>query len=386
VSETAIKLLMLEDDFQVAELVQAMLARSNAPAFAVTHVTTLAAALEKLKADHFDVVLADLTVPDSDGVNTFVALSTNAPAVPTVVLTGHEDLDLEAQILQAGAQDYLVKSHLDVHLLTKTLRCAVQRRRTRLTPAKGGRIIGFVGVKGGVGTTTVAINVAHALLGQSKSVIAAEMLPCFGTFGLELGLEPVQDLASLLEMSASTFNMQELKKSLITTSAGLRVLFSPQRIMDFKEIQADQAEIILQGLSQLADYTIVDLPPRPSGATMAAVRVCNYIGLVLEREMLSVLLARRTLEMLRGWGAAGSRVGAVIVSQVALDMPLDLREISRQLDCAILGAVPPAAEAINRARRMGSPLVVAAPENAAAVGLTEIAQRLAAETITGLRL
>ncbi|MBI5393678.1 MAG: response regulator [Verrucomicrobia bacterium] len=384
--ENAIKVLMLEDDFQIAELVQAILNRPQSPAFEVSHVATLAAAVQKLQAERCDVILADLTLPDSDGLATFQALDHTASGVPIVVLTGHEDLELETKILSAGAQDYLVKSHLDPRVLGKTLRCAVQRQRVQQPQAKEGRIIGFIGAKGGAGTTTVAVNVAHVLSRQGKNIIAAELRPYFGTFSIELGQEPAQDLGGLLGLSSSMISAQELRKRLVHSPSGLRVLFSPQRIVDFKEIEAEQADAILQGLSHMADYTIVDLPPQPTAACIAALKDCHYIVLVVAREPVSVQSAKRFLEHLKKSGVTVSQLAAVIVSHAPIDAPMELRHITTQLGCAILGAVPPATEALSRAQRAGAPLVVADPDNAAAVALAEIAARLSAESITPLRL
>lgn len=384
--ENAIKVLMLEDDYQIAELVQAILNRPQTPPFAVSHVPTLAAAVQKLQNERCDVVLADLTLPDSDGLGTFQTLARTAPGVPIVVLTGHEDVDLETQVLSAGAQDYLVKSHLDPRVLGKTLRCALQRQRAQPAQSKAGRIIGFIGAKGGVGATTVSVSVAHALTRQGKNVIAAELRPYFGTFAIEFGQEPAQDISSLLELSSPMISTQELRKRLVQSPSGLRVLFSPQKIVDFKEIEAEQADAILQGLSHIADYTIVDLPPQPTNACIAALKDCNYVGLVVAREPASVRLARRFLEHLKSAGVTASQIAAVVVSHAPLDSPMELRAITQQLGIGILAVVPPAAEALNRAHRMGTPLVLADPDSPASAALTELATRLSAETITMLSL
>lgn len=382
--ENAIKVLMLEDDLQIAELVQAILNRPQTPPFDVSHALTLAAAVQKLQSDRYDVVLADLTLPDSDGLATFQSLARAVPGVPIVVLTGHEDLDLESQILSAGAQDYLVKSHLDPRVLGKTLRCALQRQRAQPSQLKAGRVIGFIGAKGGVGTTTVAVNVASTLSRQGKNVIATELRPYLGTFSVELGHDPAQDLGGLLELSSPMINAEELRKRLVQASPGLRVLFSPQKIVDFKEIGAEQAEAILVGLSHLAEYVIVDMPPQPSAACTAALKNCNYVGLVVAREPSSVRLAKRFLEHLKSSGVTSSQIAAVVVSHAPLDSPMELRAVTTQLGCGILAVIPPAAEALNRAHRMVTPLVLADPESHASVAFTELATRLSADAITPL--
>jgi MinD-like ATPase involved in chromosome partitioning or flagellar assembly len=167
--------------------------------------------------------------------------------------------------------------------------------------------------------------------------------------------------------------------------SGLRVLYSPQKIVDFKEIEAEQADAILQGLCRMADYTIVDLPPIPTEACIAAIKNCNYVGLVVAREPSSVRAGKRFLDHLQSCGVSASQVMAIVVSHAPLDSPLELRAVANQLGCSVLATVPPAPEALNRAHRMGTPLVIADPENPASVALTELAEKLAAENVTALR-
>jgi signal transduction histidine kinase/HPt (histidine-containing phosphotransfer) domain-containing protein len=125
-----IRVLLLEDDPADARLVGQMLRRVKTPPFEVTVAGRLAQALGHLadRAKAFDVVLADLGVPDSAGIATLDALTQAAPSLPVVVLTGNDDDAIALEALKRGAQDYLVKGLGDAFILSRVVRYAIERK------------------------------------------------------------------------------------------------------------------------------------------------------------------------------------------------------------------------------------------------------------------
>ncbi|HAL57817.1 MAG TPA: hypothetical protein DCP63_15460 [Bacteroidetes bacterium] len=128
----AIKVLLVEDDPLQARLVRRFLRSPSPQSFEVEHAESLAAAVQKLITWSAEVVLLDLTLPDSSGANTFLRIQTQFPALPIVVLTGLNDEELGVQLVQAGAQDYLMKDMASGLLLSRTLRYAIERKRAFL--------------------------------------------------------------------------------------------------------------------------------------------------------------------------------------------------------------------------------------------------------------
>lgn len=125
-----IRVLLLEDDPADARLVVQMLRRVKTTQFEVTVVGRLAQAVERLsdRISSFDVVLADLGVPDSSGIATLDALTQAAPSLPVVVLTGNDDDAIALESLKRGAQDYLVKGLGDAFILSRVVRYAIERK------------------------------------------------------------------------------------------------------------------------------------------------------------------------------------------------------------------------------------------------------------------
>ncbi len=127
-----IKVLAIEDSDVHVHLIRGMLASAKGAAFAVEVFHCLSAGLERLVEGRIDVILLDLTLPDSQGVESCRRVASEAPALPIVVLTGVDDEEVSIAALKCGAQDYLVKGQIDSQLLSRSLRYAIERKRGEL--------------------------------------------------------------------------------------------------------------------------------------------------------------------------------------------------------------------------------------------------------------
>ena len=125
-SEGLIRVLLVEDNAADALLVREELARAVGVVFQVQHAVLLQRALDLLPSQNFDVVLLDLSLPDSDGLDTFGRLQQVASDLPVLVLSHRADEDLALKSVQAGAQDYLVKGQ-SAGLLVRAIRHAIER-------------------------------------------------------------------------------------------------------------------------------------------------------------------------------------------------------------------------------------------------------------------
>ena len=122
-----ITVLLLEDDPEDYHLLRNSV-RNQKRQFVIDWVQTLAEAIEKLDRRAFDVVLTDLSVPDSQGMETVTRIRSHSGSAPIIVLTGTDDENMENDILSVGAQDYLVKGELVGRAVTRSILHAVQRQ------------------------------------------------------------------------------------------------------------------------------------------------------------------------------------------------------------------------------------------------------------------
>src|SRR5918997_796041 len=124
-----IKILLVEDNPGDALLVRVLLEEAGTDRFDVKDVGRLGEAIERLAEEDFSVVLLDLSLPDSQGLDTVEQVRTAAPRAPIVVLSGLDDEETALQALQSGAQDYLVKGQGDGNLIARAIRYAIERKR-----------------------------------------------------------------------------------------------------------------------------------------------------------------------------------------------------------------------------------------------------------------
>jgi len=127
---SSVKILLIEDNLAEARLLQEVLKGSTFKQFSLMHVQRLREALELLNQDCFDVILLDLSLPDSQGLASLAPLINRAPSIPIVVLTNTNDDELAIEAVRQGAQDYLVKRHISREVLVRSVSYAIERKQT----------------------------------------------------------------------------------------------------------------------------------------------------------------------------------------------------------------------------------------------------------------
>src|SRR5438876_5381532 len=175
-------ILLIEDSPDYAELVQKWLSPRGETVFALNWTDSLAIGLNRLSQRGVDLVLLDLGLPDSEGLETFARTRADGHNVPLIILSAGDSEPLALQMIQDGADDYLLKSTCTRDLLVKAVRYAlVRHKQTARSAAEASssvktNVIGVMGAKGGVGTTTVACSLAAELRHQTgKKVLLADL-------------------------------------------------------------------------------------------------------------------------------------------------------------------------------------------------------------------
>jgi two-component system, cell cycle response regulator len=137
-AEQTIRVLLVEDSPTDAAIALEALeqGRKRGQSFAVRHVKRLDEALKSLRSNEFDVVVLDLDLPDSHGLDTLHEVRRAVPEMPIVVCSGLENEDAAIAALQEGAQDYLVKGRATSWITRRTIRLAIERKRTGGPPGE----------------------------------------------------------------------------------------------------------------------------------------------------------------------------------------------------------------------------------------------------------
>lgn len=352
-------------------------------------VERVATALARIAGGGVNVVILDESsskTPEIEILDNLLTLRSAAPQTPIIVVCDAIQDGLVMRAIRAGTADYLARERC-VTDLCPMVYSALERGHAQTespiqrTPEarKRARIVTLLGGKGGVGTTTVALNLATALA-QTKSVILAELQPAFGTLSQYFHPHPgVRNLAQLLKVDPSAICPVEAAECLwrYKNVPGLDMIFGPGTFEQCREIGRDHARAIPRALSALADYVVLDLPASLSEANRAILEDSDLAVLVIERDPFSMEAGKRMVESIRNWNSAPPLAGSVIVNRTALATPTVLAEIEMQLAMPILAVIPPAPDLCIAAQKAGAPLVVFDPDSLGARSLTALAEKIA---------
>jgi two-component system, NarL family, sensor histidine kinase UhpB len=128
-SEEVIKILFVEDNPGDVVIIKEMLKEIDDIHFEVTTADNLKEGINHLINEDFDILLLDLNLPDSEGIQTFITINQNARDLPIIILTGLSDEEFAITSVGKGAQDYLVKGQTDGQLLAKSIKYSIERKR-----------------------------------------------------------------------------------------------------------------------------------------------------------------------------------------------------------------------------------------------------------------
>jgi MinD-like ATPase involved in chromosome partitioning or flagellar assembly/ActR/RegA family two-component response regulator len=354
----------------------------------VSCALTLAEGLKEATASEFEVIFLDVFLPDGNGLEILPRLRQLPAAPEVIIITGAGNQDGADLAMKNGAWDYVEKQSSIKQMILPLIRAVKyqeekkSRRRLQNTcQVKQGKILGFIGAKGGVGTTTVALNVAAVLAQQKPKVIAVELQAGRGTFSLMLNQNPEANLQGLLQLDPESLAAPDLERFLYKSSSGLQVLFGPQKPEDFKAIDPQRAMTLIKKLAELAEYVVLDLPAYPAEALQAVISCCSQVVLVTERQQFSVQTGKTLLESCRLWGMNGALKGAIITNRIILPMAMKIENIKSHLGCKIIGIVPYSVEACSMSQISGQPIALFQPTNIAALSLIEITNKLASQGV-----
>ncbi len=322
---------------------------------------------------------------ESHARDALVALRTGAPEIAIVVLCETSEEGIAAQVLSAGAVTYIVRGNWEKDLKQRVL-LEMEGRRVKLQrpnrTAGDGTLVAFLGAKGGVGTTTVAVNVAAELASASK-VTLAELRRPFGTLcHFFRPHRTARGLRSLLEATPGEMDAFDVESCLWPNRAvpGLSVLFAPEQSGHVPQLDADWARRIVHKLAQLSDTAIIDLAPELSEQNRAMLGEVDTLALVVERDALALEAAKAKLGAMEEYGIGFREAGLVIVNRVPLSAPLPLTDIESQLGLPVLGVIPPAADLCASAYRAHTPVVKFDPQSLMGTSLVQLAKRLSGST------
>jgi pilus assembly protein CpaE len=280
-----------------------------------------------------DVVLMDINMPDMDGITATEKLSAAVPAAAVVMMSVQGEADYLRRSMLAGAREFLVKPFSSDEL-TASIRQVYSREQDKMsrmaaaapivsTDAGGassgasgeneGRVIAIFSPKGGVGRTTIAVNLAVAAATElGRSVVLMDGSFQFGDVGVLLNLNPknksIADLVPELEMGEP----ESLDTFVIKHSSGISVLLAPPSPEMAELITPGGVKRVIEALRRRHDLVIIDCTSWFNDTTLAILDVADDVLTILSLEITSIKNMRLFLEVAEQLGYEQSKIKLVL--------------------------------------------------------------------------
>jgi pilus assembly protein CpaE len=376
------KILIVDDDLDTLKLIGLILQRQG---YEITAANGGNSALTKVAADHPDIILLDLMMPDLDGyeVTRRLRADPSTAQIPIIMFTAKALLDDKVAGFEAGADDYLTKPIHPAELLAHVKALLARTQVTPVVATDRARLVGVVAAKGGVGVTTIALNLAAAAAQNAENVILAEIRPGQGSLGLMLGLaDNIPNLTGLLTKPVSGINEQSVGSQLSPHPSGIRILPASIAPKDAGLINnAQQMEAIVKTLSKMSKLLVLDLGTGINETTRRLALLCEKVIVVTDPAHVTLIQTKAMLSDLETLGLGAARLDLVMVNQAAAALQVSWQKAEQLLGRKMTTIITPAAELAYQAIEAGTPMVLLRPDSLTADQL----RTLTTHVMQGLR-
>jgi len=334
--------LLIEDSPQYAHLVQQWLTDpSGESGFLLNWTDSLSAGMSRLDSGGVDVILLDLGLPDCNGVETYIQTRARAHKTPILILSSAESESLALQMIQEGAEDYLLKSSCDAETLKRAVMYAIVRRKSHSYPAQASsipnRVMGVIGAKGGVGATTFACTLAAELrLQTAQKVLLADLDSDGGNVLFLVGIESKYSILDAISNS-QRLDVNCWEAIVAQTSDGLHVISSAALPGDPRPEPASLRDV-LAFTQPLYPWSVLDLG-RLNQDSSALVAALTDVFVVTSTAIPSLYNAKRVIEALQAEAIEPNRI-RLIVNHVGESQPWSRGELNNMFGVATYGTVP----------------------------------------------
>ena len=345
------KILIVDDDIDTLQLVGTMLERQG---FQILAANNGVKALDIAQNESPDLILLDVMMPGMDGyeVTRRLRMQDNTAFIPIVLFTAKAQVDDKVEGFEAGADDYLTKPTHPAELIAR-VKTILNRPKTgslniedTAEHLKPGRVIGILAAKGGLGVSTLAINLSISLHQRTDEyVIVAETRPGKGDIGFYLGYSESEGQAKLLKQPPQDINLKDVEDELIAHGSGILLMVSSALPMDEDLSNSwEQLQAMVGHLSRLAPYTMLDMGTGLTLSNRKLIPMCDELIVVVDPRRQTLQKTQLLLEGLETLGVDKDKIKPVIVNRSRLEITLPSAKVEEALRMPLAGVFTPAPE------------------------------------------
>jgi CheY-like chemotaxis protein/MinD-like ATPase involved in chromosome partitioning or flagellar assembly len=372
------KILIVDDDADTVKFISMILTRLG---YDVVAALSGQQALELAHSEQPDLIVLDVMMPGLDGyeVARILRQDPQTATTPILMFTAKAQVDDKVTGYNAGVNIYLTKPIHPIDLQANIKTLLAQRQARPEAPSSRGYVIGVLAAKGGMGVSTVALNLAISYHSMNQvNVIAAEMKPGQGSWAQELHLNSSGGLTSLLQKSAARLTQPAVSAALTQSVHGISLLLASNECKDVELVHATaQIETALKHLPLLASLVVLDIgtPFHPAFSMIA--ESCDEIILVTEPQPNAARLTQVLVQELRSCISGSAKtLNIVTLNRNTSNLKLSQNEVEQIVRQSVSVDFPPAVELAYNAASQLVPLVISEPEGVVAQRFRQLADQI----------
>jgi pilus assembly protein CpaE len=343
-----------------------------------------------------DVVLMDINMPDMDGITATEAIRAKQPAVQVVILSVQSDQNYMRRAMLAGARDFLTKPPMGDELISAIRRAGSMAQSERAktaynqpAPVMGsmgasfgtgmqrGKIVTIYSPKGGVGCTTIAVNLALTLNNDDTRAVLVDGNLQFGdvaVFVNEQGKNTIADLTPRVDELDPDIVEEVMVKH---AGTGLHILAAPNRPEYAEKVSSVQFSKVLEYLRKLYSYVVVDTTAYLTDATLAAIDASDLIILVSTQDIPSIKNCRLFLDLLQTMGIDRDKI-LFVMNRFDKRINITPDRVAENLKQPVAAVIPLDEQSVTKAVNRGVPFILDGKNQPAARGILSLAESVRA--------
>ena len=326
-----------------------------------------------------DLIISDVMMPGMDGYTFVKQVRSNSKIskVPIILLTSQSDLKDKVAGLEAGADDFLNKtvSPNELELRVKALLTRTQETSLSISQSAS-KVYSVFSLRGGVGTTTLAVNLAIAIaqLRQIRTCLW-DMAISGGQCALMLNLKPKNTLAMLAGWPEETIEESLLSSMILDHESGISLLPSPQYFEEGDLVTRTTVDLVWPPLQLIAPYVVVDAGNHFSDPAISILERCDAIVLALSPDLASVNATYQAIRIFDEMGINREKI-LPVVNNIFPRSSLTAAKISEGLKKEIFAEIPFDTINMVKAINQGIPYFMLAPKSTVSTAFSKMAFKL----------
>jgi pilus assembly protein CpaE len=398
-----IRILLVDDKVELRQNIRRLLSFEDAIEI-VGEASNGQEAIEAARKTRPDLILMDINMPVMDGIQSTEFISLEMPEITIIMMSVQGEQEYIRKAMKAGARDFLVKpfSNDDLIDTIKSVYRADMRRRTMHQPAPGnpaqaapvqqgggggpvegrqGEIVTVFSTKGGVGKTTIVLNLAIALkklTGKRICVVDCDLQ--FGDVAIMLNLAPQKTLTNLVEEPPPW--TPELVEEYVTHHdiSGIDVLLGPSKPEYAETVQGEHIEQALTLLKERYDYVFVDTSPMFRNIELSILDLSAIILVVVSLELSAIKNIKLCLELLNNLNYNPEKIKLILNRGYPPMGGIEVNDVQNGLRREVISLIPSAGKEVVSSLNKGTPFMLTDSSSDLAKSFYKLAELVVAET------